>query len=319
MFIYKRSNILKIAALFVITANAGHAVAQTCRNQYPCSDCAVYDNNGNDLAGFIKTNKRELMNRGAVVNDYSSNNWGYIQVRTTKVPSVVSRRGETRGELNYTDYIRATLVLHKTKDGANVTWWGRECNIANGPLSYIPTKKELEFENIRYSQITNELENKKFALVEYYDTMYNTRDYDYLLKNYILVSGNEIKNTDEYKVIIDFYNAFLDKFTEVDDPILGNKSFITFFKSNNNKYIGYFNVVNGKLAGKLDVLNLQYEKDKEIVTTKTFKKLKGNMVYVYGDETFGMDKEIIKYARTNHIRLKRWNTAITKKFNEDKP
>lgn len=306
----------KITTLLLLSVATGNVKAQTfVRNQYPCAECAVFDNNGNDLRGFINRNKSELLARGSKVNEYSSNTWGYLQIKNAKVASM-----DKKGNLNYSEPIDVTLALYKTEDGAKATWMARETNATKGPLVYIKVNDEgkLDLENVKYTKITEQLETKKFAIVEYYDDTYNDRDYDNLLKNYILIKSGAIKDATAFKPIIEFHNNFLTKFTYLSDPVLEPKSFITFFTANGTRYIGYFNVVNSKLAGKLDVYKVEYEKDRAPLVTEIFRKLKGNVVYLYGDDTFGMEPEIIKYARENQIKIKNRKPSTVKKFNEDK-
>jgi hypothetical protein len=309
-------NSVKVGALLLLTMPAYLSVAQVVvHNQYPCAECAAFDNNGNDLRGFINSNKKDLFARGSKVNEYSNNTWGYVQVKNAKVPSL-----DKKGNLNYYETIDVTLALYKTADGAQATWLGRQCNEPNGPMVYIKTddKGKLDIENVKYTQISRELEDKKCAIVEYYDETYNDRDYDVLLKNYVLMKNGTVKDLSSYKPIIEFYDNFFSKFSPLTDPMLAPKSFITFFTANGVKYAGYFNVVNSKLAGKLDVFSVQYEKDRGPLAAEIFRKLKGKQVYVYGDDTFGMEPELQKYARENHIKLKHRKTSTTKKFNEEK-
>jgi len=321
MLLLNRFNALKLSTLLFVSACVTGASAQLVHNQYPCAECAVFDNNGNDLKGFIKSNKRDLDIKGSKVNEYSGNNWGYLQIRSAAVPTI-NKYGEKKGDLNYAEVIMATFALYKSPDGAKATWWARECNSPNGPLTFRKVKDEgepLEIENVRYETVTHELESKVFTIVEYYNDLYNERDYDMLLKNYMLMENGPVKDPTDYKAVIDYYNDFLKKFTYVDDPILGKRSFITFFAgSNNSKYIGYFNMVNSKLAGKLEAIDFQYESDKDTLVNKVFNKLKGGVVYVYGDETFGMEKPMVKYAREHNVKLKLPRTNTTKQFNDDK-
>jgi len=320
MHLLKNLNTLTITAVLAC-ASISNLSAQLLHNQYPCAECAVYDNNGNDLRGFIISNKRDLYSKGDVVNNASDNMWGYMEIRSATVPSV-NKSGERKGDLNYVESIVATSVLYKTKDGAEGTWWARECNSPKGPLTSKMVKPEgdaLDIPIVRYETITEALEPKVFTIVEYYNDLYNERDYDILLKNYFLVENGTIKNLDDYKSIISFYNNFLKKFTYVDDPILGKRSFITLMTAaSGNKYIGYFNIVNGKLAGKFEAIDFQYEKDKDTLVKKVFTKLTGSTVYVYGDDNFDLEKPIVKYAREHDIKLKRRHTDTPIKFNEDK-
>lgn len=318
MYLSKVISAFSVAMLLASAGRAQMIPTMNCRNPYPCGECAVLDNNGNDLKGFIRANRRELNSRGALISEYSNDTWGYLQVRTVSVPSVIHDDRQHLGELNYSQYIRATLGLYKSRDAEQATWWARQCGLPGSPLVFTKTDEKIDLDVVRYSNIMNELSKKKFTIVEYYDSLYNDRDYDNLLKNHILVSGWAFKDANEYKAIIDFYNNFASKFTYTEDPILENKSFITFFSTGKNKYMGYFNVVNGKLSGKLEVLDIQYEHDKDVLVENTFKKLKGNIVYVFGDETHGMDKNIIAYGRKNNIKLKRWPSAAPKKFNDEK-
>jgi len=284
-------------------------------NLYPCGECAVSENNGSDLRGFIKSNTKELNYIGGKVNEVSDNGWGYLEVKTVQVPSI----GQNKN-LNYSEYINATLALYKTKDGAKATWWARQGNTPKGPLVSKITDGDVQagMDVVRYNEVTHALEQKEFALVEYYNDDYNQLDYDVLLKNYILTEHGTVKNINDYKSIVAFYDTFVTKFTYLDDPMLGNKSFITFFTANGTKYMGYFNIVNGKLAGHLEATDIQYEKDKDDLVKATFKKLTGNVVYVYGDDIFGLEKTILNYGHTNKIKLERRKTATNKKFNNDK-
>jgi hypothetical protein len=318
MFSYKGSN---FAVLLFLCGITSHSFAQNSptqiivSNQYPCGECAVYDNNGNDLRGFISKNKRDFNAKGAVVLDYSNNTWGYLQIKNAKVPSV-----NKRGDLNYHEYIDATLALEKTTDGAKATWWARETNAPKGPLVYIPTKDKdkLDIGNVRYTEVMHDLETKKFTLAEYTGDTYNEYDFDQMAKNYILMQNGTLKDLNDYKLVIDYFNNFLTKFSNLKDPFLEHKSFLAFLGFNNHKYIAYFNVVNSKLAGHLEVLDLQYETDKEPLVKYFFKKLTGKTVFVYGDNLFGMEKTIIKYARPKNIKVIRKMPNDTKTFNGEK-
>ena len=309
-------NSIKISALLLLCMPAGRSVAQqVVHNQFPCAECAVYDNNGNDLRGFINSYKKELLFRGGKVNEFSNNTWGYLMIKNARVPSM-----DKKGNLNYYESIDATLALYKTEDAAKATWMARECNSSKGPMVYIRVKDEgkLDIDNVKYTEITHELEAKKMALVEYCDSVYNDRDYDVFLKNYVLLENGAVKDVNEYKGIIDFYNGFLSRFSYTSDPILATKSFVTFFTAGNTRFVGYFNVVNNKLAGKMEVYPVEYEKDRSPLVTGIFKKLTGHVIYVYGDDSFGMNKTIDKYGRDNHIKIKYWSTSGSNKFNDDK-
>ena len=314
-------NTFGFTTLVLVCATTGNISAQLQHNQYPCSECAVHDNNGNDLKGFIIRNKRDLYTKGDIVIAASDNKWGYLQIRSATVPSV-NKTGEKKGEMNYAETIMATFVLSKTKDGALATWWARETNNPQGPLTSRMVKEEgdtPEIPIVRYEGMTHDLDSKVFTIVEYSNNLYNERDYDVLLKNYFLVENGAIKNNDDYKSIVSYYNDFLKKFSYVDDPILGKRSFITLLTATSgNKYIGYFNIVKGKLAGKLEPIDFQYQKDKDSLVHKVFTKLTGSTVYVYGDENFDLEKPIVMYAREHDIKLKRRHTDTDKKFNDDK-
>ena len=321
MYLLKSFNTLKLSAVVALSLSAGLSYAQLNHNQYPCAECAVYDNNGNDLKGFIISNERDLGRKGSKVNEYSNNTWGYLQVRSASVPSI-NKSGEKKGDRNYEESIMATFALYKTKDGAQATWWARETNSPHGPLTGRKVKDDatpMDIPLVRYENVFSDLEPKTFTIVEYYNNLYNVNDYDVLLKNYMLVENGAVKDPADYKSIIDFYNDFLKKFTYVDDPVLMKRSFITMLNAGSGaKYIGYFNIIDGKLAGKLEAVDFQYQKDKDTLVKRMFTKLTGNMVYVYGDENFDLEKPIVMYAREHAIRLKRRHTNTPKKFNEDK-
>lgn len=311
----------KISIVSLLLCVAGNGFAQNSptqiivSNEFPCGECAVFDNNGNDLRGFINTNKKDLNTKGAIVLDYSNNNWGYLQIKDARVPSV-----NVHGDLNYHEYIDATLAMEKTPDGAKATWWARQTNAPKGPLVHLETKDKdkLSLSNVRYTEVMRDLQDKKFTLVEYTGDTYNQYDYDQLLKNYILMQNGTIKDLNDYKLVIDYFNNFLNKFSTLKDPFLDNKSFLCFLGFNNHKYVAYFNVVNSKLAGHLEVLDLQYETDKEPLVKYYFKKMTGKAVFVYGDNLFGMEKTIVKYARPKNIKVIRSLPTDTKTFNGEK-
>lgn len=319
MSLLKSFNTIKIASIVLAGVASLTASAQkTCKNQYPCGYCAVYDNNGNDLAGFITNYKQQLSFSGEKVAEFSGNEWGYLLVRTAHVPSV-SSKWETQGNLNHAAYIRTTLAMQQTKDGGKATWWARECNLDNGPVVQLKVNDEgrVSMEQLRYEKVMSELSAKKLTLVEYLDT-FNMRDYNNMLKSHIVTRCGAI-NKEDYKTVIDFYNTFLGKFSYIDDPVLTKMSFVTFCAGGGNRqYIGYINVVNSKLSGKLEALDIQYEKDRDSVVKRTFKKLTGKTIYIYGDDSFGLDKTLIKYAKSNDLKLRRRKTSATTKFNDER-
>ena len=134
MYSQKNINSVKITALLSLCLTTGSSFAQLAHNQYPCAECAVYDNNGNDLRGFVISNKKELNEKGSQVNDASADSWGYLQVRSAAVPSI-NKTGEKKGERNYAESIMATYALYKTRDDAQAMWWSRECNSPSGPMT----------------------------------------------------------------------------------------------------------------------------------------------------------------------------------------
>lgn len=319
MSLMRKTNVFKIAAIVLSGLTAMPATAQkTCKNQYPCGDCAAYDNNGNDLAGFAKNYSKQMLTNGGKVLNYSNDQWGYLLVRTAHVPSV-SSKWETKGELNHAAYIRTTLALKKTSEAGVATWWARECNLDNGPLVQVRTKDDsrVPMEQMRYEKVMSSFLPKKFTLVEYLDT-FNMRDYDYLLKSHIVAKCGDIRQED-FKTIIDFYNSFLDKFSYVSDPVLTKMSFVTFVQgTGKTNYIGYFNVVNSKLSGKLEAVNIVYERDRDSLVKHTFANLSGTTIYIYGDDSFGLDKTVIQYAKAHDLKLRRRKTSVTTKFNDER-
>ncbi len=319
MSLLRNFNVIKIASIVLAGLVSNHVSAQkVCKNQFPCGDCALADNNGNDLAGFTKNYTRQLNLNGSKVLESSGDQWGYLLVRTAKVPSV-SNEWATRGNLNHAAYIRTTLAMNKTKDGGIATWWARECNLDNGPLVQVKGNDggKIEMEQKRYDKVMSGLGSKKITLIEYLDT-FNMRDYDYLLKSHIVAKCGDIKQED-FKTVVDFYNNFLGKFSYVDDPVLAKNSFITFFSGpSNTRYIGYFNVVNSKLSGHVKALDIQYERDRDSVVSRTFRQLNTKTIYIYGDDSFDMDKIIIRYAKDNDLKLRRRKTSVSTKFNDER-
>jgi len=316
----------KISAILLLSLIVTQTYAQICHNLYPYAEGVVYDNNGHDLAAFIKSNKSEVASKSGKIKEFSQGRWGYVQIKNARVPSLNSRPDRDLNKdvnFDYSGYIDATLALCNMKDAQQeddikATWWARQCNNPEGPLVYTPTDDEdkLQVENIPYNYLLKEMETKQFTIVEYNSETYNQRDYDQLFKNYILIENGAIKDINDYKMMIEFYNNFLSKFTYVEDPLLENKSFITFFTGSKTKYVGYFNIVNNKLAGHIEPVKIEYERDRDTLVNNTFKKLTGSVVYVYGDDIFGLEKTILKYGHTHDIKLIRRNTDTTEKFNK---
>lgn len=313
----------KIAALGLFTIFAGNIQAQVCHNLYPYVYGAVADNNGYDLAGFIKTNTRDVQAKAPIINKYSEGTWGYMQVKGAKVPSVDINRINDKYEknhLSYAQYINATFALCDTKDGMKAAWWTRQCNNPKGPLFSKMADEEVKSDvpMVYYTDITKELSAKKFTLIEYNNTNYNRRDYDQLLKNYITLENGVIKDATDYKTIIEFYNTFLAKFTYLEDPLLEDKSFVTFFTAGKHQFVGYFNIENSKLSGHLQAVDIQFESDRDTVIKNTFTKLTRKTVFVYGDTVFGMEKALLRYGFAHNIKMIRRKTSSTKKFNTTK-
>lgn len=206
---------LTIASLVLATLSLSSG-AQVCSNTFPYAEGAVYDNNGHDLKAFITSNKSDLLDKGKKVSDYSGGEWGYIQVNNAKVPSL-----DNDGNLNFSQFINATLVLYKTKDGAEATWWARQCNKEKGPLvnTKVDASDRLDMPLVRYEAVTNELKLKPFTIVDCYSNTCNEYDYDELIKNYLLVKNGTVKSVEDYKTLIPFYNNFLKHFTYVEDPL----------------------------------------------------------------------------------------------------
>ena len=305
----------KLLAVILLSAAMGTTIAQIrYDNKFPSPESATYDNNGNDLRGFINANKTVLNARGSYVNETSGNTWGYTQVKNVKIPGV-----NKKGELNYYAAFDVTLLLYKGTDGARATWWAREYNNANGPLLYLKAGEpgQLAFDNVRYSDVISDLRPKKFTIVEYYDSVFSPKDYDVLMGNTIYMKGNTSRDNGDYGAMISFYNGFLGKFSAVNDAVLEDKSFITFFGNGNNKYIGYFNIVNGKLSGYVDLIEAPFERDRIKMINDVFKKLTGSYVYIYGDDTFGMDKIIRQRAEKANMKTDRRMTTMSSRFNQD--
>ncbi len=311
-----------VLAVSCILFTSGVSQAQVCHNLYPCAGCVVADNGGNDLYGYVTTNKKDAAFKADKIHEYSGGMWGYIQIRDAKVPSLnIHPTAENKKvDLDYSQYIDATLVLHQSIDGMQASWWARQCNNREGALYSKKTDEDAKVDAhvVRYRDVFHDLETKNFTLVEYNNEPYNEVDYDVLLKNYILLENGLVKNDHDYKVMIDFYNNFVTKFSYVEDPLLDNTSFITFFTAGNTRYIGYFNIINSKLAGHVEQVKLEYEKDKDPLLDRVFRKLKGKTVIIYGDDVYGMEHNMLKYGHNHHIKLIRRKTDMTDKFNTAK-
>jgi hypothetical protein len=313
-------NIIKKSAILLLSAITCNSFAQVCHNLYPYAAGAVYDNNGHDLYGFLKRNKADALYKSGKINELSGGTWGYVQIKNARVPSINVIPGkDKRVTLSYSEFIDATLAIYKTSDGPKATWWARQCNNPTGPLFWkkVDDEGKLDVSPVRYTELSRDMDLKKFTVVEYNDSVYNQRDYDQLLKNYILVERDIVKDANDYKGIIEYYNNFLGKFSYTDDPVLMDKSFITFLSGNGARYIGYFNIVNGKLAGHLELADIQYESDKEVLVNRIAKKLTGKTIYVYGDDIFGLEKTFLKYKHSHHdIQIIRRTTDANETFNK---
>ncbi len=309
-----KKNAVLAAALSLSFAIPTVAEAQICHNLYPSPEKATYDNGGQDLRGFIITNKKDFLFKGALVDKYSKGNWGYMQVKTARVPSV----GKDQ-KLNYSEYIDVTLAMYKTKDSSQATWWARQCNTPKGPLvdQRIDPMGMLDMDYVRNSIVFHDIQAKQFSLIEHSDNRFNPKDYDDLVKNYIMVENGLIPAFADYTAVIDYYDNFASKFSDITDPLLEYKSFITFFNTPNAKYVGYFNVVNNKLAGRLELVNITYDRDKEMFVTSAFKKLTGTVVYIYGDDLHDLTHTINTYSREHDIKVVYRKTTTTREFNKD--
>ena len=311
-----------VLAVSGILFTAGVSQAQVCHNLYPCAECAVADNSGNDLYGYVTTNKKDAAFKADKINEYSGGIWGYIQIKDVRVPSLnIHPTAENKKvDLDYSQYIDATLALHKGMEGMEATWWARQCNNREGALYNKKTDLDTKVDAnvVRYGNVMHDLETKKFTLVEYNNDQYNEVDYDVLLKNYVLLENGIVKNDHDYKVMIYFYNNMLTKFTYQEDPLLDNSSFVTFFTAGNTRYIGYFNMINAKLAGHVEQVKIEYEKDKDPLLDRVFKKLKGKTIFVYGDDVYGMEHNMLKYGHNNHLKMIRRKTDMTDRFNTAK-
>ena len=317
-------NSLKIVALGLLGTGVNNAYAQftqTVRhNLYPYAEGVVYDNNGHDLTGFIKSNKKETERKSEKISEFSNGKWGYIQINNARVPSITINPGSKSRKvtLSYSEHIDATLALFNTGDGVKATWWARQANKPEGAFfsKRVDDGGKLNVPLVRYEELMSAMNTKDFTIVDYNDSVYNDKDYDKLLKNYIVVDNEAVKDFNDYKTLIPYFNNFHSKFTYVEDPLLENKSFVTCLTVNNTRYLGYFNVVQNKLAGHLQVADIQYERDIDTLITHVFSKLKGKTIYVYGDDIFGMEKALLKYGH-NHpaLKLVRRRTNTTDKFN----
>lgn len=303
-----------IAGLLFI-AVAGSAMAQKLNsNKFPSPESATYDNNGNDLRGFINKHKNDFEAKGNMVNSASGNDWGYLQVRNVKTPGE-----DKKGNLNYRESFDVTLLMYKTRNDAKATWWSREYNLPKGNMQYYKVGEPgtLPYENVKYSDVINDLQTKSFTVVEYIDTLVNQNDFDLLLKNSIFLRNGAMKDVNDYRTMVNFYNKFLTRFSNVNDPVLDDKSFITFFKGNNADYLGYFNVLNGKLSGHVELIDAPFERDKVKFVNDVFKNLTGSVVYEYGDENLGMSKMIKMRADKLNLKVEVVKTSSSRKFNED--
>ncbi len=284
------------------------------QNRFPSQESATFDNNGNDLRGFVNKYKSDFIAKGDKVNDASRSDWGYLAVKNVKTPGI-----DKKGNLNYFESFDVTLAMFKTGTDGKATWWAREHNSAKGPMVYFKAgdATTLSLPNVKYTEVLNELATKRFTLVEYTDTMYSRNDFDILLKNWAVVKNGTIKNVNDYKTLVDFYNKFLDKFTSINDAVLEDKSFITFFKGTGANYAGYFNMVNGKLSGRIELIDAPFERDRIKFVDDMFKKITGSTIYVYGDDTFGLERIINKRADKANAKLEMRKTTTTRKFNQD--
>ncbi len=306
----------QIIAILLFSIIAGSAFAQKERKvKLPSPEGAIYDNNGNDLRGFINKNKSDFEAKGNKVSDASGDTWAYIQARNVKTPGA-----DKDGNRNYRQNFDVTLAMLKTKDGAKATWWTREYNMPQAKLLYynVGDPALLGYSNVKYAEVMNDAAAKSFSLVEYTDTLITRADFEQMLKNCIFVKNGTLADMDDYKPMVEFYNGFLSKFTNVNDPVIDNKSFLTLFTGKSKKrYAGYFNVVNGKLSGTVVLVDAPFERDRIKFLNDVFHNLTGSSVHVYGDDYFDMEKLIRARAEKGNLKVDFRKTSSRKKFNEE--
>ncbi len=306
----------KVIAIVLLSLVAGNSDAQLNRKiKFPSPESATYDNNGNDLRGFINRNKNDFEAKGNKVLDASGNDWGYMQIKNVKTPGE-----DKKGNLNYLESFDVTLAMMKTKGGAKATWWTREYNSTSGKLLYYKVGEAglLAYDNVKYTEVITDLLPKSFDIIEYSDTLLNQGDFEILFKNCMFVKNGTIKDVNDYKNLVEFYNTFLAKFTAINDPVIDNKSFITCFSGKSGaNYVGCFNIVNGKLSGRVEQVEAPFERDKIKYVNDIFKKLTGSSINVYGDDYFGMEKMMKTRADKSNMKIDFKKTNSRRKYNED--
>ncbi len=305
----------KILTGLLLVAAVGSVSAQKLNpNRFPSPTSILYDNNGNDLKGFSLKYKNDFENKGSIVLQAGGSDWSYVQLKNIKSPGI-----NKKGELNYLNAFDVTLLTYKTRTSGKATWWSREFNLPEGKLQYFKAEDDgkIPYDVVKYTDVTNELQNKKMTIAEYVDTLTRPHDFELLFGNTLFVKAGTVREASDYSAIVAFYTKFLEKFTNVNDPVLDDKSFVTFVKAGSTEYVGYFNMVNGRLQGFLDKPESGFERDKVKFVNEIFRNITGAVVYVYGDDQFGMGKMVKAKVDKANLKMEMVKTSSSKKFNAD--
>jgi len=303
-----------IIVSFLLALSSGSFAQRMSTLRLPSPDAVVYDNNGNDLRGFITTHKSDFTAKSEMVKSAVGSDWAYVQARNVKVPGT-----DRKGNLNYSQPFDVTVAISNAGSAPKSTWWAREYNSAKGKLTWFTTDNSNNpgMEVVKYDVFINELNTKKMTLVEYNDTVVNEYDYDDMVKNCLFVKQGTIPEIAEYGEITKFTNHFLSKFSSTSDPVLEGKSFVTFQKAGSHDYVTYFNVVNSKLTGAIWQMDAPFEADRMRFVNALLHKLTGNTLYFYGDTFLGLDKIIRKKTDDTNLRVEFLKTKSSKIFNKD--
>jgi hypothetical protein len=304
----------KLAIICFLFFASNLSIAQKMsKYRLPSAEAAVYDNNGNDLRGFIAAYKKEMEEKSAMVKS-TSGAWMYMMMRNVTTPAT-----DKNGNLNYTQPFTVTLAMSAAALPPKATWWAREYNSGKGKVVHYAASNPavLGLDLVKQTPFINEMNTGKMTLVEYIDTVANLYDYDDFFKNTLFVKRGLMTNVADYGALVKYMNTFLEKFSSTSDAVLEGKSYVLFFKGSEAQYVIYLNFVNNKLTGAVWQVEARFEADRVKFVNEVFRKFTGKSVYAYGADYFDMEKIVRKKAESSNLKIEFVKPTSSKVFNKD--
>lgn len=269
------------------------------------------------LIPFYTANRQTVSSTGRTTSRLGED-WAFIKIKNEGIPAM-----DERGTLHYNNPFDASFLLYyKGDNNIEKTWWFHENNNPSKPIrTYYESlvemyQRERNFTLNLRDNISSELKAKKFVVAEYTGTI-NRNKPDFIFTNTLFIKSGLVNSSAEYQRILNFYSGFLGKFENFNFDILSNRVYITTVKGANSNYVAIFKVQDGKLIGELQKVD-NVTKPQVISTIKReISAIKDDgAAYVYGDNLFGLSKNISDAASENNVLLISRNTAIKKSFNQ---